>query len=192
MGLPDRPPAPLRHHPLRACAHLVRPQPARDCMHARSLLSAWIQARLFLPCRLLYGYLQPLVDTYLDDPNTRKVNEWASSLTFVSLNWCVGRACIAACMPCVYHNREPYPLSSSSDHPFCMRTNISDTSTLYLGERYITLLGGITKCCCFRAALAAHFILSDYLYLNDFPHWQCSVILGIGAAAIYKVCPCES
>ena len=39
---------------------------------------------------------------------------------------------------------------------------------------------------CGRAALAAQFILSDYLYLAGYPHWQCSLIMGATAAAIYK------
>ncbi len=41
----------------------------------------------YLCCRILYGYLQPVLDSYLDDENTRQVNQWASSLTFVSLTW---------------------------------------------------------------------------------------------------------
>ncbi|KAK9803687.1 hypothetical protein WJX72_012204 [[Myrmecia] bisecta] len=34
--------------------------------------------------------------------------------------------------------------------------------------------------------LAAMFLLSDYLYLAGFPHWQCTVILGAVGAAVYK------
>ena len=34
--------------------------------------------------------------------------------------------------------------------------------------------------------IVAHFLASDYLYLQDFPHWQIYAILGALWLAIYK------
>lgn len=34
--------------------------------------------------------------------------------------------------------------------------------------------------------IVAHFLASDYIYLHDFPHWQCYAILGALWLAIYK------
>lgn len=46
--------------------------------------------------------------------------------------------------------------------------------------------------------IVAHFLASDYIYLQDFPHWQCYAILGALWLAIYKafdntrqVAPCS-
>ena len=35
--------------------------------------------------------------------------------------------------------------------------------------------------------IVAHFLASDYIYINDFPHWQCYAILGALWLAIYRV-----
>ena len=34
--------------------------------------------------------------------------------------------------------------------------------------------------------IVAQFLASDYIYLHDFPHWQCYAILGALWLAIYK------
>ena len=92
MGCEDWPAAPRWYHPLRAGAHLVNATMSLEalffglcllCMQGITLVTYW-----HVVCgRILYGYLQPVLDSYLDDENTRKVNQWASSLTFVTLNW---------------------------------------------------------------------------------------------------------
>ncbi|KAK9845425.1 hypothetical protein WJX81_006137 [Elliptochloris bilobata] len=76
------------------------------------------------PIWLLYGYLQPLLDTmFKDDPATQVATARARSLAYVMLNWGV---------------------------------------------------------------IVAMFLASDYVYLANFPHWQCSAILAALWLANYK------